>query len=192
MTLTSAFSTLHQRCHSNAKKSRSEQKDCKKSSLGRAITDILQDVTYCSLLLRPPKLDWSRREGWSSSPWRANRLGTWTYSAGATGHPTRSESLSHRGRILTSSRFCLFVLLLELFNSLVQVLFWGLRDLKRINLAQVDRPRVDIECAGRGVQSVLIQNYKKNPNFSILVKWFEVVSAVLHLLVLVLIWYLDI
>lgn len=36
---------------------------------------------------------------------------------------------------------------------------------------------MDIECAGRGVQSVLIQNYKKNPNFSILVKWFEVVSA---------------
>uniref|UniRef100_A0A7N6F629 C2 domain-containing protein n=1 Tax=Anabas testudineus TaxID=64144 RepID=A0A7N6F629_ANATE len=59
----------------------------------------------------------------------------------------------------------------------IEVLFWGLRDLKRINLAQVDRPRVDIECAGRGVQSVLIQNYKKNPNFSTLVKWFEVVSA---------------
>lgn len=57
-----------------------------------------------------------------------------------------------------------------------QVLFWGLRDLKRVNLAQVDRPRVDIECAGKGVQSALIQNYKKNPNFSTLVKWFEVVS----------------
>ncbi|KAM8847475.1 otoferlin isoform 6-T6 [Synchiropus picturatus] len=56
----------------------------------------------------------------------------------------------------------------------IEVLFWGLRDLKRVNLAQVDRPRVDIECAGRGVQSVLIQNYKKNPNFSTLVKWFEV------------------
>lgn len=54
-------------------------------------------------------------------------------------------------------------------------MFWGLRDLKRINLAQVDRPRVDIECAGKGVQSVVIQNYKKNPNFSTLVKWFEVV-----------------
>lgn len=62
-------------------------------------------------------------------------------------------------------------------SSSTQVLFWGLRDLKRINLAQVDRPRVDIECAGKGVQSVLIQNYKKNPNFSTLVKWFEVVSA---------------
>ncbi|KAM6462922.1 otoferlin isoform 2-T2 [Liasis olivaceus] len=56
----------------------------------------------------------------------------------------------------------------------VEILLWGLRDLKRVNLAQVDRPRVDIECAGRGVQSSLIQNYKKNPNFSTLVKWFEV------------------
>ncbi|XP_063278910.1 otoferlin isoform X1 [Prinia subflava] len=56
----------------------------------------------------------------------------------------------------------------------VEILFWGLRDLKRVNLAQVDRPRVDIECAGKGVQSALIQNYKKNPNFSTLVKWFEV------------------
>ena len=59
----------------------------------------------------------------------------------------------------------------------VKVLFWGLRDLKRVNLAKVDRPRVDIECAGKGVQSALIQNYKKNPNFSTLVKWFEVVSG---------------
>ncbi|XP_065112871.1 otoferlin isoform X4 [Paramisgurnus dabryanus] len=56
----------------------------------------------------------------------------------------------------------------------IEVLFWGLRDLKRVNLSQVDRPRVDIECAGKGVQSALIQNYKKNPNFSTLVKWFEV------------------
>lgn len=54
-------------------------------------------------------------------------------------------------------------------------MFWGLRDLKRVNLAQVDRPRVDIECAGKGVQSALIPNYKKNPNFNTLVKWFEVV-----------------
>uniref|UniRef100_A0A6Q2Z6Y7 Otoferlin n=1 Tax=Esox lucius TaxID=8010 RepID=A0A6Q2Z6Y7_ESOLU len=56
----------------------------------------------------------------------------------------------------------------------IEVLFWGLRDLKRVNLAAVDRPRVDIECAGKGVQSSLIQNYKKNPNFSTLVKMFEV------------------
>lgn len=74
---------------------------------------------------------------------------------------------------------CLFFLIWSFSPSwcfsALQVLFWGLRDLKRINLAQVDRPRVDIECAGKGVQSVVIQNYKKNPNFSTLVKWFEVV-----------------
>ncbi|GCB65661.1 hypothetical protein scyTo_0000450 [Scyliorhinus torazame] len=58
--------------------------------------------------------------------------------------------------------------------ELLQILFWGLRDLKRVNLAQVDRPRVDIECAGKGVQSAVIQSYKKNPNFSTLVKYFEV------------------
>ncbi|KAK3542372.1 hypothetical protein QTP86_025854 [Hemibagrus guttatus] len=56
----------------------------------------------------------------------------------------------------------------------IEILFWGLRDIKRINLTHVDKPRVDIECAGKGVQSALIQNYKKNPNFSTLVKWFEV------------------
>ncbi|KAF4084233.1 hypothetical protein AMELA_G00126220 [Ameiurus melas] len=56
----------------------------------------------------------------------------------------------------------------------IEVLFWGLRDLKRVNLSQVDRPRVDIECAGKGIQSALIPNYNKNPNFSTLVKWFEV------------------
>ncbi|XP_011828124.1 PREDICTED: otoferlin [Mandrillus leucophaeus] len=59
-------------------------------------------------------------------------------------------------------------------SQCTEVLFWGLRDLKRVNLAQVDRPRVDIECAGKGVQSSLIHNYKKNPNFNTLVKWFEV------------------
>ncbi|XP_026858261.2 otoferlin isoform X1 [Electrophorus electricus] len=56
----------------------------------------------------------------------------------------------------------------------IEVLFWGLRDLKRVNLSQVDRPRVDIECAGKGIQSSVIQNFRKNPNFATLVKWFEV------------------
>ncbi|XP_023662401.2 otoferlin isoform X2 [Paramormyrops kingsleyae] len=56
----------------------------------------------------------------------------------------------------------------------IEVLFWGLRDLKRVNLSNVDKPRVDIECSGKGIQSTVIANYKKNPNFSTLVKWFEV------------------
>ncbi|CAM9619692.1 unnamed protein product [Lampetra fluviatilis] len=56
----------------------------------------------------------------------------------------------------------------------IEILFWGLRDLKRVQLQSVDRPRVDIECAGKGIQSVVIEDFNTNPNFSHLVKFFEV------------------
>ncbi|KGL90028.1 Otoferlin, partial [Charadrius vociferus] len=56
----------------------------------------------------------------------------------------------------------------------VEVLFWGLRELKKVQLLSVDRPQVLIECAGKGVKSSVIQSYKKNPNFSGLADWFEV------------------
>ncbi|GIY69883.1 otoferlin [Caerostris darwini] len=56
----------------------------------------------------------------------------------------------------------------------IEVLFWGLRELKRVHLMTVDRPRVDIECAGHILQSSIILNYKKNPNFSTPVKHFDV------------------
>ena len=38
----------------------------------------------------------------------------------------------------------------------IEVLFWGLRDLKRIHLMKVDKPRVDIECAGHILYSFII------------------------------------
>ena len=59
--------------------------------------------------------------------------------------------------------------------SLLQVLFWGVRELKRIQLTSVDRPRIDIECAGHVLASSVISNAKKNPNFLIPVKSFDVV-----------------
>lgn len=55
----------------------------------------------------------------------------------------------------------------------IEVLFWGLRDLKRIHLLTVDKPRVDIECAGHILYSSVIQNAKKNPNFSTPVKFID-------------------
>lgn len=55
----------------------------------------------------------------------------------------------------------------------IEVLFWGLRDLKRIHLLTVDKPRVDIECAGHILYSSIIQNAKKNPNFSTPVKFLD-------------------
>ena len=59
---------------------------------------------------------------------------------------------------------------------LLQVLFWGVRDLKRVQLQTVDHPRIDVECAGHVLASSIIQNCKKNPNFSVPVKYFDVVS----------------
>ncbi|XP_047105001.1 otoferlin-like [Schistocerca piceifrons] len=55
----------------------------------------------------------------------------------------------------------------------IEVLFWGLRDLKRVHLMTVDKPRVDIECAGHILYSSVIQNARKNPNFSTPVKFLE-------------------
>ncbi|XP_017781557.1 PREDICTED: otoferlin-like isoform X2 [Nicrophorus vespilloides] len=55
----------------------------------------------------------------------------------------------------------------------IEILFWGLRDLKRIHLLTVDKPRVDIECAGHILYSSIIQNARKNPNFSTPVKFLE-------------------
>lgn len=55
----------------------------------------------------------------------------------------------------------------------IEVLFWGLRDLKRIHLLSVNKPRVDIECSGHILYSSVIQNAKKNPNFPTPVKFLE-------------------
>ena len=56
-----------------------------------------------------------------------------------------------------------------------QVLFWGVREMKRINLTTVDRPQVDIDLAGHVIQSTVIANAKKNPNFQNPVIFFDVV-----------------
>ncbi|CAB4005702.1 otoferlin-like isoform X4 [Paramuricea clavata] len=56
----------------------------------------------------------------------------------------------------------------------IEVLFWGVREMKRLNLQTVDRPQVDIECAGRVIQSTVIGNARRNPNFLNPVDFFDV------------------
>ena len=63
------------------------------------------------------------------------------------------------------------------FCVVSQVLFWGVREMKRINLTTVDRPQVDIDLAGHVIQSTVIANAKKNPNFQNPVIFFDVVSS---------------
>uniref|UniRef100_A0A3B3WM37 C2 domain-containing protein n=1 Tax=Poecilia mexicana TaxID=48701 RepID=A0A3B3WM37_9TELE len=55
----------------------------------------------------------------------------------------------------------------------LEVLFWGLRELKRVQLLSVDRPQVFIECAGKTLRSSVIQKYKSNPNFTTLLDAIE-------------------
>lgn len=62
-----------------------------------------------------------------------------------------------------------------MFRRLLQVLFWGVRELKRVQLMSVDRPRIDVECAGHVLSSTAISSFKKNPNFAVPVKYFDVV-----------------
>ncbi|KAF2368428.1 C2 domain [Trinorchestia longiramus] len=55
----------------------------------------------------------------------------------------------------------------------LEVLFWGLRDLRRIHLLTVDRPRVDVEIAAHIVQSAVISSARRNPNFTNPVKFID-------------------
>ncbi|XP_040004545.1 fer-1-like protein 6 [Xiphias gladius] len=55
----------------------------------------------------------------------------------------------------------------------LEVLFWGLRELKKVQLLSVDRPQVLMECAGKTLRSSVIQKYKSNPNFTTLVDAIE-------------------
>ena len=69
----------------------------------------------------------------------------------------------------------IFILLsIFIHHNRFEVLFWGLRGLKRIQWMTVDKPRVDVECAGHIIQSSVIMNAKKNPNFSTTVKFLDI------------------
>ncbi|KAM6979612.1 fer-1-like protein 4 [Aplochiton taeniatus] len=56
----------------------------------------------------------------------------------------------------------------------IEVLFWGLRDLRRVHLFEVERPQVRVECGGNRLESEEMESYKLNPNFKEIIKYFDV------------------
>lgn len=58
-----------------------------------------------------------------------------------------------------------------------QILAWGLRNMKSYQLASVSAPSLVVECGGQMVQSCVIRNLRKNPNFDICTLFMEVVSS---------------
>lgn len=81
----------------------------------------------------------------------------------------RSPSSPHQGAILPVPK----EVRPNLGRFKLEVLFWGLRDLKRIHFMSVDKPRIDVECSGKILSSGVIQNAKKNPNFPTMLKYLE-------------------
>jgi len=62
-------------------------------------------------------------------------------------------------------------------ECLLQVLFRGVRELKKIQLMTVTRPKVVVECAGVQVASMPIKNINQNSNFPNPVQFADLVRT---------------
>ncbi|CAH1113125.1 unnamed protein product [Psylliodes chrysocephalus] len=54
----------------------------------------------------------------------------------------------------------------ELVNHKIEVLFWGMRDLGKVNLISIKRPRITVFCGDNFLHSDTIENAHKNLNFA--------------------------
>jgi len=73
-----------------------------------------------------------------------------------------------------------------LYVDILQVLCWGVRNMKKFQLASVTSPSIEFECGGHVVQSKVIKNTKKNPNFEENIIFFDVVIVLIQRFILTL------
>ncbi|XP_012860210.1 dysferlin [Echinops telfairi] len=59
-------------------------------------------------------------------------------------------------------------------RTAIEILAWGLRNMKSYQLASVSSPSLVVECGGQTVQSCVIRNLRKNPNFDVCTLFMEV------------------
>ena len=58
-------------------------------------------------------------------------------------------------------------------NHRIEVVFWGVRDLKKVQMGQITKPKITIKCCNTSVSSDALSNAKKNLNFTNPIKLFE-------------------
>lgn len=47
----------------------------------------------------------------------------------------------------------------------LEVIFWGVRDMKKMNCMSVNKPKITLECAGVHISSEVMENAKKFSNY---------------------------
>ncbi|CAF0722705.1 unnamed protein product [Brachionus calyciflorus] len=62
----------------------------------------------------------------------------------------------------------------ELQRTIIEILSWGVRNMKTFQLSEVECPQVIFECDGHKIKSQIIKNLKQNPNFSKPVLFFDI------------------
>ncbi|KAJ9592735.1 hypothetical protein L9F63_015615, partial [Diploptera punctata] len=69
-----------------------------------------------------------------------------------------------------STAICLLFQMTRTFVSYInfrmEVLFWGLRDMKKMNMFTVKKPQVTAECHDQELHSTILANVNHNPNFT--------------------------
>lgn len=59
----------------------------------------------------------------------------------------------------------------------VEVLFWGIRQLRKVNLIRINRPKVTFYCGNKTLDSQVIENARKFANFTNYVATLDVVCV---------------
>nr|XP_022342080.1 myoferlin-like isoform X4 [Crassostrea virginica] len=59
-------------------------------------------------------------------------------------------------------------------RTAIEVLCWGVRNMQKFQLAAVTSPSIEFECGGHVMESNVIKNTKKNPNFTENILFFDV------------------
>ncbi|KAF7282748.1 hypothetical protein GWI33_002001 [Rhynchophorus ferrugineus] len=47
----------------------------------------------------------------------------------------------------------------------IEILFWGIRNMRKINMVRINRPRITFYCGNKSINSETIANFAKNQNF---------------------------